>query len=69
MTSHLAWGGGLHSCVGRVLSWRTLLTAASHVLATFTVTRDPGPGAGDTEVKHLPVLRPSTPAAFILKRK
>jgi len=68
---HLAWGGGLHSCVGRVMSWDTLLTIITHILRHFTVTRqeDHLLDGVNVDIKHLPVLRPSTATAFRFKRK
>jgi len=67
LDQHLAWGGGLHSCVGRLMSWSTLLTISRHVLERFHVTR--GSGEVFSDVKHLPVVRPSNPAHWRLKRK
>ena len=62
---HLAWGGGVHSCVGRVMSWVTVTNIARHILTHYTVTRH----SDNLEIKHLPVLRPRQESKFTLKPK
>ena len=65
---HLVWGGGLHSCVGKIMSWRTILTMARFTLERFSITKKTEQRASP-DIKHLPVLRPSNSTAFIFSTK
>ena len=68
LDSHLAWGGGVHSCVGRVMSWSSVTSIAKHVLSRYTVIKT-SDNNNNTDIKHLPVLRPKTQSNFTLKLK
>ena len=65
---HLVWGGGLHSCVGRIMSWKTITTIASFSLQNLRIEKAED-GAGSPDVKHLPVLRPSQSSKFTISPK
>ena len=66
---HLVWGGGLHSCVGRIMSWRTINTIAAFTLRTLRIEKAEDGAKSSPDVKHLPVLRPSQSSKFIITRK
>ena len=65
---HLVWGGGLHSCVGKIMSWRTIIAMATFSLQRFDIKKKTEDGISP-EIKHLPVLRPSNSSAFIISAK
>ena len=65
---HLVWGGGLHSCVGRIMSWRTITAIASFTLQRLRIVK-PEDEKSSPEIKHLPVLRPSQSTKFIISIK
>jgi len=68
VNKHLVWGGGLHSCVGRIMSWRTINTIASFTLRRLRIVK-PDDAGSSPDIKHLPVLRPCQSSNFIISSK
>ena len=68
VSKHLVWGGGLHSCVGRIMSWKTITTIASFTLERLRIVK-PDDEKSSPAIKQLPVLRPSQSTKFLISIK